>query len=46
MTFLVCGGSTGNQAAAPASSSYAWTISNGTITSATNIQVLPLPGDL
>jgi hypothetical protein len=38
VTFLVCGGSTGNQAAAPASSSYAWTISNGTITSATNIQ--------
>lgn len=38
VTFLVCGGSTGNQAGAPASSSYAWTISNGTITSATNIQ--------
>lgn len=38
VTFLVCGGSTGNQAAAPASSSYAWTISNGTITSATNIR--------
>jgi len=38
VTFLVCAGSTGNQATAPASSGYAWTISNGTITSATNIQ--------
>lgn len=40
VTILVCGGSTGNQATAPASSSYAWTISNGTITSATNIQTI------
>jgi hypothetical protein len=38
VTFLVCAGSAGNQGAAPASSVYAWTISNGTITSATNIQ--------
>jgi S-layer family protein len=38
VTFRICAGSTGNQAVAPASTNYAWTISNGTITSATNIQ--------
>lgn len=37
----VCANSTGNQASGPAgASSYAWTISNGTITSATNIQTI------
>lgn len=37
----VCANSTGNQASGPAGqSSYAWTISNGTITSATNIQTI------
>jgi len=35
----VCGGSTGNTAAGPAgATTYAWSIVNGTITSATNIQ--------
>jgi hypothetical protein len=38
VTFQVCAGSTGNQAGSPASSAYAWSISNGIITSANNIQ--------
>jgi hypothetical protein len=37
----VCAGSTGNQASGPAgATSYAWTITNGTITSATNLQTI------
>src|SRR5581483_3380939 len=37
----VCAGSTGNQASGPAgAASYAWTITNGTITSATNMQTV------
>lgn len=37
----VCGNSAGNQASGPPGvSSYAWTISNGTITSATNLQTI------
>src|SRR5205085_1183699 len=37
----VCAGSTGNQASAPGgASTYAWTITNGTITSATNIATI------
>ncbi|MBX7223144.1 MAG: hypothetical protein K1Y36_24570, partial [Blastocatellia bacterium] len=37
----VCASSTGNQASGPAgATSYAWTITNGTITSATNIQTI------
>jgi hypothetical protein len=37
----VCGGSTGNSAAGPAgATTYAWSIVNGTITSATNIQTI------
>src|ERR1041384_5238031 len=36
----VCAGSTGNTASAPASSSYLWSITNGTITSANNIQLI------
>ena len=37
----VCGGSTGNQASGPGgAATYAWTITNGTITSATNIQTI------
>jgi hypothetical protein len=37
----VCGNSAGNQATGPAgASAYAWTISNGTITSATNLQTI------
>ncbi|HEV2718757.1 MAG TPA: hypothetical protein VG323_01965, partial [Thermoanaerobaculia bacterium] len=37
----VCANSTGNQASGPAgATSYAWSISNGTITSATNIQTI------
>jgi hypothetical protein len=36
----VCAGSTGNQASAPASSGYAWSIAGGTITSAANIQTI------
>lgn len=36
----VCAGSAGNQASAPSSSGYAWTISNGIITSAANIQTI------
>ena len=37
----VCASSTGNSAAGPAgATSYAWSISNGTITSATNIQTI------
>jgi hypothetical protein len=37
----VCASSTGNSAAGPAgATSYAWSISNGTITSATNIQTV------
>ena len=37
----VCANSTGNQASGPAgASSYAWTIMNGTITSATNLQTI------
>ncbi|HUK13850.1 MAG TPA: IPTL-CTERM sorting domain-containing protein, partial [Thermoanaerobaculaceae bacterium] len=37
----VCAGSTGNQASGPAgAASYAWSISGGTITSATNIQTI------
>jgi hypothetical protein len=36
----VCAGSTGNTAAAPVSSSYLWSITNGTITSANNIQLI------
>jgi hypothetical protein len=39
VTLLVCAGSS-NQASAPASNGYAWTISNGTITSANNIQII------
>ena len=38
---VVCADSTGNQASGPAgAASYAWTISNGTITSAANIQTI------
>jgi FG-GAP-like repeat/PKD-like domain len=37
----VCPNSTGNQASAPAgATTYSWTIANGTITSATNIQTI------
>ncbi|MEA2325343.1 MAG: hypothetical protein QOE68_302, partial [Thermoanaerobaculia bacterium] len=36
----VCASSTGNSAAGPAATSYAWSITNGTITSATNIQTI------
>src|SRR5262249_57028676 len=37
----VCGNSTGNTASGPAgATTYAWTIGNGTITSATNIQTI------
>ena len=37
----VCGGSTGNTAAGPAGfTTYAWSITNGTITSATDIQTI------
>ena len=36
----VCAGSPGNQASAPSSSGYAWSISNGIITSAANIQTI------
>jgi predicted outer membrane repeat protein len=37
----VCANSTGNQASGPAgATTYSWTISNGTITSATNIQTI------
>src|SRR5262249_24907546 len=37
----VCAGSTGNQASGPAgATTYAWTIGNGTITSASNIQTI------
>jgi Big-like domain-containing protein/PKD domain-containing protein len=37
----VCAGSTGNQASGPAgATTYAWSITNGTITSATNIQTI------
>jgi uncharacterized repeat protein (TIGR01451 family) len=36
----VCAGSVGNQASGSAASAYAWTISNGTITSATNLQTI------
>ncbi|HEV2721193.1 MAG TPA: Ig-like domain-containing protein, partial [Thermoanaerobaculia bacterium] len=37
----VCASSTGNQASGPAgATTYAWSISNGTITSATNIQTI------
>jgi subtilisin-like proprotein convertase family protein len=37
----VCGNSAGNQASGPPTvGSYAWTISNGTITSATNLQTI------
>jgi hypothetical protein len=40
-TSAVCGGSTGNSASGPAgATSYAWSIVNGTITSATNIQTI------
>lgn len=35
-----CGGSGGNQASGPLATSYAWTIANGTITSATNLQTV------
>jgi|GEM_PF-1292574 len=35
-----CGGSSGNQAGGPAATSYAWTIANGTFTSATNLQTV------
>jgi len=37
----VCGGSAGNQASGPGgAAAYAWSITNGTITSATNIQTI------
>lgn len=38
VTFRVCAGSAGNQARAPVSAEYVWSISNGTITSANNVQ--------
>lgn len=40
VTFSICAGSTGNQATGPASPQYAWSIANGTITSANNIQTI------
>jgi hypothetical protein len=40
VNLYVCAGSAGNQATAPVSAEYAWSISNGTITSATNVQTI------
>ncbi|MBX7222274.1 MAG: NHL repeat-containing protein [Blastocatellia bacterium] len=36
----VCAGSSGNMASGPAAAGYAWTITNGTITSAANLQTI------
>ena len=40
VVFAICAGAAGNQATGPASPQYLWSISNGTITSANNIQTI------